>query len=159
MTKSEMDPETSGKLAEARFKRWINSVGTVTLPLLAGFSITSVVVVSDDAPNFLWPGATILVLVFAALVLIAAVLCVYHARIYLPKKDPDHEKFLYWAKLARCVYGTGLFALLIGLALVVAPRHFAGIQDYFRVVAVILVGLACLGHFLWARLDGWLRTP
>ena len=158
MTRSE-DSKISGELAEARYKRWISSVGTVTLPLLAGFSITSVVVVSDDNRNFLWPGATILVLVFAALVLIAAVLCVYHARIYLPKKAPHHGKFLCWAKLARCVYDIGLFALLIGLALVVAPHHFACIQDYFRVAAVILVGLACLGHVLWARLDPWLRTP
>ena len=81
-------------------------------------------------------------------------------RPYLSSEEgSNHEKFLYWAKLARRVYGVGLLALLIGLALVVALQHFAGIQDYFRVVAVIVIGLACLGHVLWARLDGWLRSP
>jgi hypothetical protein len=60
-----MDPGVTGKHTEARLKRWIDSVGTVTLPLLAGFSITAVVVVSDDAANFLLPGVTILVLASA----------------------------------------------------------------------------------------------
>lgn len=183
VTKSEMDPGTNGKptqaclkkwinsvrcasgmrtvetVTEARFKRWVNSVGTVALPLLAGFSITSVVVVSDDDAKFLWPGATILFLVLAALLLMLTVLCVYHARIYLPKKDPDHGKFLFWAKLARRAYDTGLCALLIGLALVVAPRHFSGTQDYFRVIAAVVVGLACLGNVIWAKRDGWMRFP
>jgi hypothetical protein len=59
---SETGRASSSKLHEARLKRWINSVNTVTLPLLAGFSITSVVVVSDDAGNFQLPGATILAL-------------------------------------------------------------------------------------------------
>jgi hypothetical protein len=143
-------------VTDARFKRWIDSVGTVTLPLLAGFSITAVVVVSDDPGKFLWPGATILVLALAALVLIVAVQCAYHARVYLSKEDPDHEKGLDWVKWARRFYDVGLFALLIGLALVVAPHHVAGIQDYFRLAAVILALLACLGHLVWLMLDPWL---
>jgi hypothetical protein len=43
VTESEMESATKGKSTEARVERWIDSVGTVTLPLLAGFSITSVV--------------------------------------------------------------------------------------------------------------------
>jgi hypothetical protein len=70
VTESKKESVTRGKSTEARVERWIDSVGTVTLPLLAGFSITSVVVVSDDAGNFRWPGLTILVLTFAALVLL-----------------------------------------------------------------------------------------
>ena len=69
--------------AAARLERWADSVGNVTLPLLAGFSTASAVVVSDDAGNFQWPGATILALVFAAVALIVAIQCAYHARIYL----------------------------------------------------------------------------
>lgn len=65
----------------ARLKLWIDSVSSATLPLLAGFSTTSVVVVSDDAANFRWPGATILAFTIAAVVLIAAVQFAYHARI------------------------------------------------------------------------------
>jgi hypothetical protein len=55
VAEEEMDPAASGKHTETRLKRWISSVGTVTLPLLAGFSVTSVVVVSDDAPSFELP--------------------------------------------------------------------------------------------------------
>ena len=62
VTESEEEPTAMGKTTEARVRTWIDSVGTVTLPLLAGFSITSVVVAADDAGNFRWPGLTILVL-------------------------------------------------------------------------------------------------
>jgi hypothetical protein len=83
---------TTGKTLEERFKSWIDTVGTITLPLLAGFNITFVIVVSDDAANFLLPGAAILVLAFAAVVLIIAVQCAYHARVYLFEQDPDYKR-------------------------------------------------------------------
>ena len=147
------------EVTEARLKRWIDSVGAVTLPLLAGFSITSVVVVSGDAKKFLWPGVTILALAFAALVLIVAVQCAYHARVYLSKKDPGYERGLCWAMWTRRFYDAGLFALLIGLALVVAPHHLAGIQDYLRLAAVGLAGAALLCEVAWIWCDPWLRSP
>ena len=101
MTEREMDRPTDDKSVERRLKRWINSVGTVTLPLLAGFSVTSVVVSDDDA-NFRWPAPTVLALAVAALVLIAAVQCAYHAHVCLSEKDPDYNKGLTWAKRTRC---------------------------------------------------------
>src|SRR5262249_41117414 len=116
MTEREMDPVINDKPTEVRLKRWINSVGTVTLPLVAGFSITSVVVVSNDAGNFLWPGATILALSCAALVLVVAVQCAYHAHVYLSNEDPDYKKGLSWARRTRRFYDVGLFAVLVGVA-------------------------------------------
>ena len=65
-------PRMTGKPTPARLKIWVDSVSSATLPLLAGFSTTAVIVVSDDAANFRWPGATILVLAIAAVVLILA---------------------------------------------------------------------------------------
>lgn len=158
MTKREMDPGVTGKPTEARLKRWINSVGTVTLPLLTGFSITAVVVVSDDAANFLLPGVTILVLASAALALIVAVQCAYHARVYLSEQDPDHEKGLDWARWTRRFYDAGLLALLVGLALVVAPHRATGIQAGLRWTAVGLTCFACLGEVVWVWRDRWLRS-
>lgn len=87
VTEKRIDPGAAAKLTEARLKRWIDSVGTVTLPLLAGCSITAVVV-SDDAAHFLLPGVTILVLAFAALALIVAVQCAYHAHVYFSRAAP-----------------------------------------------------------------------
>jgi len=74
---------TNGKPAAARLERWVEAVGSATLPVLAGFSTTSVIVVSDDAANFRWPGATILALALASILLILAVQFAYHARIDL----------------------------------------------------------------------------
>jgi hypothetical protein len=146
----------SGKFTEARLKRW---VGTVTLPLLAGFSITSVVVVSDDAANFRWPGATVFALAVAALVFVVAVQCAYHARIYLSQEDPGYEKGLNWARWTRRFYDVGLFAMLSGVALVVVPSGPTDIQAAFRWAAFGLACIACLSEVIWVVLDPWLRHP
>lgn len=119
--------DTDSKPSETRFKRWVNSVGTVALPLLAGFSITAVVVVSEDPMDFRWPGVTVLVLAFAALALIVAVQCAYRAHVYLSKRDLDYKKGVTWAKRTRVFYDAGFLALLTGLALIVAPRGDTGI--------------------------------
>jgi hypothetical protein len=158
VTETEMDPATNDILHEARLKRWVDSVGTVTLPLLAGFSITSVVVVSNDAANFRWPGAAILALAFAAFVLVVAVQCAYHAHVYFSKEDPDYRKGLCWAKLTRGCYDFGLLAVLVGLALVVVPHRTAGIQADFRWAAFSLACAACLGEVVWVLRDPWLRS-
>jgi len=61
-------------------ENWTKSVGDVAAPLLAGFSFTSVIVLSDDAGAFRWPGEAILALTIAAIALIAAVQCAKYAR-------------------------------------------------------------------------------
>jgi hypothetical protein len=64
VTEPETGPRTNDEADEARVKKWVGKVGGVTLPLLAGFSFTSVIVVSsDDAEHFLLTGLTILTLV------------------------------------------------------------------------------------------------
>lgn len=158
MTEREMDPGTNDLPHEARLRRWVYSVGTVTLPLLAGFSITSVVVVSDDAANFRWPGATVLALAFAALVLIVAVQCAYHAHVYFSKEDPDYRKGLRWAKRTRGCYDFGILAVLVGLALVVVPRRTTDIQADFRWAAFALACAVCVGEVVWVVRDPWLRS-
>lgn len=158
VTEGEMVLGTTGKTIEERFRSWIDTVGTITLPLLAGFSITFVIVVSDDAANFLLPGAAILVLAFAAVVLIIAVQCAYHARVYLVEQDPDYKRGLRWARWTRRFYDAGLLALLAGLALVVAPHSAAGIQAGLRWSAFGLAWAAFLGEVIWAWRDPWLRS-
>lgn len=154
----EMDQGSNGDTTEERrLKRWVNSVGTVTLPLLAGFSITAVVV-SDDAANFRWPGPTILVLALAALALLAAVQCAYHAHLYLSKKDPDHKKGLDWARRTRRFYDYGLLAVIAGLGLVVLPRHDTGIQAVFQWAAVLVTCAVWGVEFFWKRREDRSRS-
>ena len=57
----------------ASMVRWAESVGTVAAPLLAGFSLASVVVIAGDPHGFYWAGAAIVSLTLAAITLIAAV--------------------------------------------------------------------------------------
>jgi hypothetical protein len=157
MTKSERESGSEGKSAEARAKSWIDSVGTVTLPLLAGFSITSVVVVSDDAGNFRWPGLTILVLTIAALVLLGAVQSAYHARLYLSKDNPDYDKAQYWVWWTRTLYDIGLLTLLAGLGLVVVPLHYVGREAGLRWTAAGLALCAFVVEFVWKLRESWWR--
>jgi hypothetical protein len=169
----------------ARLKLWIDSVSSATLPLLAGFSTTSVVVVSDDAANFRWPGATILVFTVAAVVLIAAVQFAYHARISLaeltgrkgspaPSQDISHNETdaqqiieqqdgcykqgLTRTKRTRWAYDIGLFALLAGLGLAVAPLRATGVQAGLRWGAFGLAFLAAVLELVWTVVDPLLRS-
>jgi hypothetical protein len=174
MVGREMGPRTNGMPAAARLARWVDSVGSATLPLLAGFSAASVIVVSDDAANFRWPGAAILALAIAAVVLIASVQCAYHARIYLPDKSirevspslppdiddgkgndagsqqqDDYELGLAWTRWTQRAYHCGIVALLAGLALAVAPHHVMGIQGVFQWIATSIAFAACAGEAGW----------
>jgi hypothetical protein len=99
-------------------KLWVDSVSKATLPLLAGFSTTAVVVVADDAQHFRWSGWTVLFLAIATVVLIAAVQFAYHARIALSEwceqadgkvlsrlsqeiQNADYRRGVRWAKFTR----------------------------------------------------------
>jgi hypothetical protein len=174
MVGREMGPRTNGRPAAARLARWVDSVGSATLPLLAGFSAASVIVVSDDAANFRWPGAAILALAIAAVVLIASVQCAYHARIYLPDKSirevspgfspdgddredndarsqqqDDYQLGLAWTRWTQRAYHCGIVALLAGLALAVAPHHVMGIQGALQWIATSIAFAACAGEAGW----------
>lgn len=176
-------PRMTGKPTPARLKIWVDSVSSATLPLLAGFSTTAVIVVSDDAANFRWPGATILVLAIAAVVLILAIQFAYHARIYLSdwsdredrkespapsqdnsrndvdtqrmsqQQDHDYEQGLFWTRRTRRAYDTGLVALLAGLGLSVAPHHVTGIEADLRIFVTGLAFVACIWEVHWILRD------
>jgi hypothetical protein len=171
----------TGKPTAARIKVWIDSVSSATLPLLGGFSTTAVIVVSDDAANFRWPGVTIAALAIAAIVLILAVQFAYHARIYLSewsdrkdkeslvpsqgnssdadaqgitqKDDDDCERGLSWARWTRRAYDTGLVALLLGLGSAVAPHHAAGIEADLRWSVTVLAFVTCIYEVAWIVWD------
>src|SRR5262249_4619835 len=80
---------------------WIRSVGTTTLPLLAGFSITAVVVVAGHAAVFLWPGVKVFLLTVAAVAVMIAVQHAYQACMYFSE---DRRVLV----LTRCGIGLGI---------------------------------------------------
>jgi protein-S-isoprenylcysteine O-methyltransferase Ste14 len=146
---------------------WIKSVGGVTTPLLGGFSLAAVIMVSDGATSSRWAGPAILVLAFAAVVLIAAVQFAqvagrsYEARADLPVRvetSAEHEDdssgmsgkraiAFEWAQQrgnrARSLYHIGTNALLLGLALALVPPK-GGTWEYLLWIAAVVTFLAFL---------------
>ena len=151
----------------------IDSVSAVASPLLAGFSLTSVIVVSDDSNNFRWPGAAALVLAIAAIILIGAVQCGYNARQYLwsgadalnwwPEMENDAEletllreeqvdafhRWEDWSKWTRRTYNYGIVALLGGLGLALPPPDATAGQGGLRWAATGVAFAACVGEVCW----------
>lgn len=151
----------------------IDSVGSVASPLLAGFSLASVIVVADGADHFRWPGAVLLALGSAAVILIGTVQCAYNARQYLwsasdvstwwpdMKEGSERETLLRgeqsaafrrwqeWARWTRITYDCGILALLVGLALALPPQHGTSTQDNLRWAACGVAFAACAGEAGW----------
>jgi hypothetical protein len=151
----------------------IDSLGSVASPLLAGFSLTSVIVVSVDSDKFRWPGAVLLALTVAAVTFIGSVQCAYNSRQYLwsgaevrdwwPEMDQDtglerqlrgqqaEAYFLWeaWAKWTRWTFNCGILALLVGLGMGLAPKQGNGTQENLRWVALGIAFAACAGEVSW----------
>jgi hypothetical protein len=140
---------------------WIKSIGETAAPVLAGFSFTVVIVVSDDAAHFRWPGAAILALTVAAITLIAAFQSAKYARdkrwpgadrpessiwwtrSWYYKLTPEQRTEV-WRKATRNFYHLGISALLAGLALTLAPQYGPGVQGILRWTASGLAFAACV---------------
>jgi hypothetical protein len=179
-------PRTNPEAVAARLEKWVDAVGSATLPLLAGFSTTSVIVVSDNAANFRLPGPTVLALTTASVLLIGFIQFAYHARVEFSissdRKDssvppldgngggPDtqdaksqrarhHLKGLTWTSRAHFVYHWGLFFLLAGLGLAVAPHHATGTQGTFQWWATVLAWVACVAELVWIGWWHWWSWP
>ena len=150
----------------------IDSVGTVGSSLLAGFSLASVIVVTSEAGRFRWPGAAVLALTSAAVLLIASVQCTYNTREFLwsgadvrqwwpemqenseletrlrEEQDEAFGRWQFWAKWARNANGTGVLILLTGLALALPPPPAAA-QGGRRWAAFGVAAAGCAGQAYW----------
>jgi MFS family permease len=159
----------------------MDAIGTIASPLLAGFSLASVIVVSDDAQNFRWPGSAMLALSIAAITLIGALQSALAARSYLwspgdvatwwpdVKEESGREKWLraqqswaferwrIWTKRTRMAYNCGIVVLLLGLALALPPQQNNGGQGSLRWAASGVAFAACLGEIAWIVTLYWRR--
>jgi hypothetical protein len=167
------------KPAPLGYANAIDSVGGVAAPLLAGFSLASVIVVSDDAANFRWPGAAMLCLAIAAVMLVGTVQCAFNARQYIwsgaevqawwpdmkeksereerlrEEQDWAFRRWQAWTTWTRRTYELGILALLVALALALPPQHGMGIQGGLRWVASSVVFAACAGEVAWIAANLW----
>lgn len=161
------------KPAPLGYANAVDSVGAVASPLLAGFSLTTVVLISDDQADFRWPGAAILALAVAAVLLLGAVECAFNARKYIWSADdvrawwPDMEdgsnreqllraqqdrafhRWQAWSLWTRRAYNVGIIALLVALGLALPPKHGTDTQSSLRWVASGVAFLSCAGEIAW----------
>jgi hypothetical protein len=134
------DAKCQGSGLHASMVKWAESVGTVASPLLAGFSLASVVVIAGDPQKFYWSGAAIVGLTVAAITLIAAV----QSSKYVHQEEPHAEG---WYHGTRALYHSGIVALLLGLGFALVP----GSPDWPRRVACGLALAAAVGEAIFFR--------
>ena len=151
----------------------IDSVGGVASPLLAGFSLATTVLISDDAKDFRWPGVAMVIFVIAAVLLIEAVQCSFNARKYIWSAGdvtawwPDmqigtnreenlqeeqriaYSKWQTWSAWTRWAYNLGIVALLAALGSALPPQHATDAQGTLRWVAAGIAFAACIGELVW----------
>ena len=160
------------------YMKQVDAISTVASPLLAGFSLASVIIVSNDANNFRWPGWAMLALTIAAIMLFVALQFGFMARLYQPdvKEGPDRQRLLRlegkgfgeqgkvfrpwwaWTVGARVAHYCGIVTLLLGLSLALPPpQPDNGGQGSWRWAASGVAFAACLGELTWiiySRLKG-----
>lgn len=118
---------------------WFRSVGDVAAPLLAGFSFTAVITLSNDAGHHRWSGITLLAFTVATVSLIASL----QFSKYVRDKSKPAPARMRSASLTRNSYHLGIVAVLLGLGLTLAPQHVTGLQDTVQWVASALAFVAC----------------
>jgi hypothetical protein len=132
------DAECHGSGLDASMVKWAESVGTVASPLLAGFSLASVILVAEDPQKFYWAGAAIVSLTVAAITLIGAV----QTSKYVHRERPDAEG---WYHGTRVLYHNGIVALLLALGFALVP----GSPDWPRRVACGMALAAAVGEAIF----------
>ena len=142
----------------------------IAAPLLAGFSLTLVGVITSNAQNYRWPGAAITFLVIPAALLVACIQFGFRARSYLYSSAdtqawrPDfYAKFSdvlrreqagairqwnTWERRAGWSYNLAICILALGVALTVAPPAGAA-QPGFRWAGSGVAVAAALGEAAW----------
>jgi hypothetical protein len=151
----------------------MDSVGTVASPLLAGFALASVVVISDDSGNFRWPGAGILALSVAAVLFLGALEASFNGRRYIwspadvaawwpevqagsvdeallrAEQRQAFDRWSQWAGWARRLYNGALLALLAGLGCVIPPPPSTHAETALRWGAAGVVAAAFIAELGW----------
>jgi hypothetical protein len=145
----------------------IDSMGSISAPLLAAMSVTLSAVVITSPGSFPWLTATLLLLIGATFAFVGAVQCSFHARQYALTPDlleswwPDRDEpgrrellrrfqrhhrheFEKWANVARWFYNAGIGSFALGLTALLAPNR----PDHARFAHLAPAALAALAFVL-----------
>jgi hypothetical protein len=143
---------------------WMTTVVNVS-GFLAGFSLATVVVISDAPEHFRWPGVAVLALAIGAVVLVGAAQLSRKGAYYGGGDFREHRRTVVWV-----MYHAGAVALLAGLGAALVPLEGkagqAGVagQQGLRWAAACVAFAAAFGEVVFAlitlvkRLKGALRA-
>lgn len=150
----------------------VQSLSGTAAPLLAGFCLTVVTLIIQQPGQFRFPGATLLLLSGAIVLLLTCVQCGFWARQYFASPDeaaswfPDYDTsrerqdkvqeeqrnnyafYLRWANRARLTYAAGIVAVYCALAASLVPTSEAD-DVRLRGVAALVFALAAVAEILW----------
>lgn len=142
---------------------WISTVVNVS-GFLAGFSLATVVVISDAPEHFRWPGMAALALTIASVVLVGAAQLSRKGAYYSGEEFSPRRRTVVWG-----MYHAGAIALLAGLGAALVPLEgrtgqagVAGQQD-LRWAAAWVAFAGAFGEVGFAlrtllkRLRKWLK--
>jgi len=150
-------------------------MANVAAPLLAGFSITVIAAVAASSDKFRWPGAALLTLTLATVLLVASLQFGFTARQHLysaadvaawwaqedldqpgrserlqREQHRDYTTWERWSSKARMAYNAGITVLAVGVALVLAPPHSAHHSEaVLRWIAAAAAAAGALGEIVW----------
>ena len=160
-----------------------DSLAGVAAPLLAGFGLATTAVIAQDPQHFRWPGASLIVLTAAMMLLMLSVQSGYHARafIYSPgdvdewwpehRNDDERRQWLHethaqdverwrvWSTRSRRCYNAGSFVLTVAVATIAAPPAGAQEAGLRWTCSVLVLGGALLIAFSAVRRLGLVRRP
>lgn len=163
------------KPSPAGYSAAMDVATTTAAPLLAGFSMTIIVLVSSRAAKLTYPGATLLCVTVGVTMFVASLQCGFTARQYLYSasdvsawmgenilkkkgnedllKDEQGEDFFEWKRWiakARIFYNIGILSLSASIVTIVLPAdEDTGTQGLYRSCAAIIATFAMLVELYW----------
>lgn len=120
-----MNSKAGGAGGEAASDPWVSTVNSMSA-FLAGFSLASVVVITDGFEHFRWPGMAVLALTIASVMLLVAVQEARRAAHFYGKYSNKWRLWIWGA------YHLGIVALLVGLGAALPPTGGVGTQQALR---------------------------
>jgi hypothetical protein len=152
----------------------------IAAPVLAGFSVATIVIVVSAADHFKWPGATLLCLTIGLVLLVASLQFGFHARshLYSPQEiyawwtpaDFDaspgrlelrrseqakhFQRWEVWVRRASITYDVGIIALAAGLGAALAPLNSEhATEAALRWTALSICWLGAALECIWHACD------
>lgn len=175
---SGLPPQLWSKPAPLGYGPALDAMANVAAPLLAGFSITAIAAIAASSDKFRWPGAALLILTLAAVLLVASLQFGFTARQHLysaadvvawwgqedmaqagrserlqREQHKDYMSWERWSSKARVAYNAGITVLAAGVALALAPPYQVHHSEaVLRWIAAAIAAVGALGEIAWGTI-------